>query len=104
MITLSLKEKLNKTWDAFIDNGFYLITMPHYEDPCETEEAIAVVSGNVVFYLRPSCKVATNSNKDWLRNRTQLIRPIENLSIQEVIGFYRDWETDRKSTRLNSSH
>ena len=21
-----------------------------------------------------------------------------------VIGFYRDWETDRKSTRLNSSH
>ena len=22
----------------------------------------------------------------------------------EVIGSYRDWETDRKSTRLNSSH
>ena len=21
-----------------------------------------------------------------------------------VLGFYRDWETDRKSTRLNSSH
>ena len=23
---------------------------------------------------------------------------------EEYIGMYRDWETDRKSTRLNSSH
>ena len=22
----------------------------------------------------------------------------------QIIGIYRDWETDRKSTRLNSSH
>ena len=24
--------------------------------------------------------------------------------VDEVVGGYRDWETDRKSTRLNSSH
>ena len=24
--------------------------------------------------------------------------------IVALMGFYRDWETDRKSTRLNSSH
>ena len=23
---------------------------------------------------------------------------------QQIYGWYRDWETDRKSTRLNSSH
>ena len=22
----------------------------------------------------------------------------------DILGWYRDWETDRKSTRLNSSH
>ena len=26
------------------------------------------------------------------------------LNTDEKIGLYRDWETDRKSTRLNSSH
>lgn len=84
MITLSLKEKAKQGWDYTIENGFYQITMPNYKDPDETEEAIAMVSGNTVFYLRPSCDIATNSNKSWLRNRTQLIRRIENISIQEV--------------------
>ena len=27
-----------------------------------------------------------------------------SLTYMQVLGFYRDWETDRKSTRLNSSH
>ena len=27
-----------------------------------------------------------------------------NMNVNEVIASYRDWETDRKSTRLNSSH
>ena len=25
-------------------------------------------------------------------------------AVAEELGLYRDWETDRKSTRLNSSH
>ena len=26
------------------------------------------------------------------------------VNVKEKLAFYRDWETDRKSTRLNSSH
>ena len=26
------------------------------------------------------------------------------VSVAVLVGVYRDWETDRKSTRLNSSH
>ena len=29
---------------------------------------------------------------------------ITDLKIDYIINLYRDWETDRKSTRLNSSH
>ena len=29
---------------------------------------------------------------------------VEECSMGDVGVFYRDWETDRKSTRLNSSH
>ena len=29
---------------------------------------------------------------------------ISNVAVISVNGAYRDWETDRKSTRLNSSH
>ena len=36
----------------------------------------------------------------------QKIKNVENLSFQhfQQVFDYRDWETDRKSTRLNSSH
>ena len=27
-----------------------------------------------------------------------------NSDLSDVVALYRDWETDRKSTRLNSSH
>ena len=27
-----------------------------------------------------------------------------NYLFEGLVGMYRDWETDRKSTRLNSSH
>ena len=30
--------------------------------------------------------------------------PIPAGSLSTIAGGYRDWETDRKSTRLNSSH
>ena len=29
---------------------------------------------------------------------------VEEVVTERVVGGYRDWETDRKSTRLNSSH
>ena len=32
------------------------------------------------------------------------LKPIRPLSHYDINEFYRDWETDRKSTRLNSSH
>ena len=35
---------------------------------------------------------------------TRLIREATDLGIRNISGAYRDWETDRKSTRLNSSH
>ena len=37
----------------------------------------------------------------------EVIRPASSESscmISVLVGGYRDWETDRKSTRLNSSH
>ena len=33
-----------------------------------------------------------------------LYESVQEFSVAEVNGEYRDWETDRKSTRLNSSH
>ena len=40
---------------------------------------------------------ALKSNKNIIIDRTNLTEKSRNIS-------YRDWETDRKSTRLNSSH
>ena len=37
----------------------------------------------------------------WFRREVKEGDPKEHLL---GMGFYRDWETDRKSTRLNSSH
>ena len=38
-----------------------------------------------------------------LRGRRSIVREAQAL-VNETIKEYRDWETDRKSTRLNSSH
>ena len=38
-------------------------------------------------------------NKSFEKMRKALL-----LLVAAVLGAYRDWETDRKSTRLNSSH
>ena len=36
--------------------------------------------------------------------KTQGLSNVVNRLNSRVTGWYRDWETDRKSTRLNSSH
>ena len=41
----------------------------------------------------------------WFWGNGNVLGPIEKLLIRlRCEGVYRDWETDRKSTRLNSSH
>ena len=43
--------------------------------------------------------------KDYNRLKLVVEHNVQNLDCVEIIcGDYRDWETDRKSTRLNSSH
>ena len=42
------------------------------------------------------------TNKDSLMYGLDFIKT--GLSVDDIINGYRDWETDRKSTRLNSSH
>ena len=32
------------------------------------------------------------------------VTPVVAADFNDVVALYRDWETDRKSTRLNSSH
>ena len=40
-----------------------------------------------------------------LKQPTYLDIEVKNQNdIGKICGYYRDWETDRKSTRLNSSH
>ena len=36
--------------------------------------------------------------------REMVVPFLQYLEANKTIGIYRDWETDRKSTRLNSSH
>ena len=36
--------------------------------------------------------------------KTLNFAPTGSYLLDMVVGVYRDWETDRKSTRLNSSH
>ena len=39
-----------------------------------------------------------------LEETTELLDALNKQNIDEAKDVYRDWETDRKSTRLNSSH
>ena len=43
---------------------------------------------------------------DWETRKLKYISEIDTCGLfgNEYSGGYRDWETDRKSTRLNSSH
>ena len=38
------------------------------------------------------------------RGNKKYSRPAAHAALEYKIEAYRDWETDRKSTRLNSSH
>ena len=57
-------------------------------------------------------EIFQNDKRNQIKELTQLIinsinKPIYELLYKEEYGDYweyRDWETDRKSTRLNSSH
>ena len=45
-------------------------------------------------------QIPSSEDRGVLRTRTRK----DETTITETIREYRDWETDRKSTRLNSSH
>ena len=57
--------------------------------------------GNKILY-RIKLKNLTWPYRDWESFRDE--RVPSGILIQVLHGSYRDWETDRKSTRLNSSH
>ena len=40
----------------------------------------------------------------WAFNVSKIAISTTNQKLTYALGAYRDWETDRKSTRLNSSH
>ena len=67
--------------------GFHLITNEVLKSTGELPD-----SGLMhVFILHTSAGLAINENAD------ETVR-------KDMVMAYRDWETDRKSTRLNSSH
>ena len=70
-------------------------------DTSELETVLSSPTGKVQFNTDPFAQFITD-NKLKIDN-TGLQEILDSKSIQ-VDGAYRDWETDRKSTRLNSSH
>ena len=55
--------------------------------------------------MRPVVRGSVNKSRSVRQFRKNSARTKRaNVSIYPMRGGYRDWETDRKSTRLNSSH
>ena len=54
---------------------------------------------NMNMFLNETCKDAMNMS-EFIENLTVTVEDMEMTGTH----LYRDWETDRKSTRLNSSH
>ena len=48
--------------------------------------------------------LSTKFRVDWRLRRQALMFGALMFCVLSVFALYRDWETDRKSTRLNSSH
>ena len=68
-----------------------------------------IVIGSVIFALVMIYRTVSSINKDIAEventaNTFQQRRDSGLLILQRIEDCYRDWETDRKSTRLNSSH
>ena len=59
-------------------------------------------------FLLPTDKIESNANSI-KKKASELYQPTNEQTARKIYDFvisilYRDWETDRKSTRLNSSH
>ena len=61
---------------------------------------------NLPRYYRDKIFIEKDGTKriDLLQKRTKLSEKYIEKSYDKTLDQYRDWETDRKSTRLNSSH
>ena len=73
------------------------------------------VSKEIQEEIKPGTKLSSNSWHETLNNIKKKLEgttqtagfndELNNTTVIEIeYGYYRDWETDRKSTRLNSSH
>ena len=63
----------------------------------------ANLSGLPIAY-KTTNEVNENEGKSELENWISILDSLEDLISKATDAYYRDWETDRKSTRLNSSH
>ena len=59
---------------------------------------------SLIYYMQNSLKQAANYSKAIEIGLVACELPEVWDSIRHNTAWYRDWETDRKSTRLNSSH
>ena len=86
--------------NALTDKGVYVIAA-NQENVADDQggEEVVNITANGLQYLRTTWRVVIV--KDTQSNSTDT-----NITWDQVFssGDYRDWETDRKSTRLNSSH
>ena len=65
------------------------------------KERVLLLVANQVSEERDGKSILTEADKHAL---SEGWTPKDNNEVREYNRIYRDWETDRKSTRLNSSH
>ena len=85
----------------------YILLVPFLLAACADASAVAPQSGNAAYALEIAKGRATASaietDAAWSANAA-LTADARTVVASNRNASYRDWETDRKSTRLNSSH
>ena len=66
-------------------------------------QAIRIIKKRVIEYS-PMMKITYNELNEIIGHVGKIMYAIHKIPFVWVNFLYRDWETDRKSTRLNSSH
>ena len=89
-----ITDALNYIWED--DNAFYFITKES-----DNKDDNEYILGTIFIYskISPANGLACVSIPLLKISKTYHVKYVFNSN-----GAYRDWETDRKSTRLNSSH
>ena len=105
-----LENTLKNSGDSQIIKNNDSTSKPKFTGPSREEGAVEglVLTTNSKNNLRTSSEGLSSLKSNTETNETDLNIKGNNIkaidSISKNLQGYRDWETDRKSTRLNSSH